>query len=403
MNFLDSVSPGTLLALLPWAFIALVVPFALKRKPRITQHAPMEDLLARRAPPGAYPLVSIIVPARNEALNIGACVAKLLGSEYPEKEVIVVDDRSDDGTYEIVCAYVERGYGELKVVEGGPLPSGWFGKNWACWQGYLAARGDILLFTDADTRHNPQLIGHSVAALLDQKADLVSLLPLQVLTTFWERLLMPHILTMIGFRYRDLSRINRSTKPRSVIGNGQFMMFPREAYEAIGGHAAVRGSVVEDLRLAQVTRELNRKLYLAHAEEVMETRMYRSLGEIIEGWSKNLSTGAKLTVSPWLAPFVPWVIAIYQLVVWVAPPVALIGWAFGAFDRQIGIWSMAATGLSLLFWLGMCTRLRVLPRFALLYPIGALATGLLFLRSALRGDKVVWKGRAYRSGDFVTD
>src|SRR5688572_11891621 len=205
----DWVIPGSLIAALPWAFIALLAPLAMRRRPIITEASPF--------PEHGWPHVSIIVPARNEAQNIGRCIAGLLGSTYPEKEIIVVDDRSDDGTYEIVGAFVERGHGEVALVSGQPLPSGWFGKNWACWQGVQQAKGDLLLFTDADTKHDPMLLGHAVATLEEHKVGLVSVLPLQLLESFWERVIMPHILVMIGLRYRDLSRINRSKDPRNVI------------------------------------------------------------------------------------------------------------------------------------------------------------------------------------------
>jgi cellulose synthase/poly-beta-1,6-N-acetylglucosamine synthase-like glycosyltransferase len=389
----DWVIPGSLIAALPWAFIALLAPLAMRRRPIITEASPF--------PEHGWPHVSIIVPARNEAQNIGRCIAGLLGSTYPEKEIIVVDDRSDDGTYEIVGAFVERGHGEVALVSGQPLPSGWFGKNWACWQGVQQAKGDLLLFTDADTKHDPMLLGHAVATLEEQQAGLVSVLPLQLLESFWERVIMPHILVMIGLRYRDLSRINRSKDPRNVIGNGQFLLFNRKVYEDIGGHEVVRGSVVEDLRLAQITVERGHRLFVAHADKLMQTRMYRSLGGIIEGWSKNLSTGAKMTVAPWLAPFVAWGVALYQLVIWVLPAALLTGWVFGYVNRQVGEWALFATLFSLMFWIVMCVRLRVLPRYAFFYPIGALATVILFLRSALRGDRVVWKGRAYRAGEYL--
>src|SRR5690606_20229877 len=171
---------GTLLlSLLPWALFVLWMPVLLRQRPRIAAYAPPTD--------GAAPLVSIIVPARNEAHNIAACVATLLDSAYPRREVIVVDDGSVDGTGDIARALAERSEGAVHVIDGAPLPAGWFGKPWACWQGYRAARGEVLLFVDADTRQEPELIGHAVGALEAERADLVTVLPRQRLRTFWER------------------------------------------------------------------------------------------------------------------------------------------------------------------------------------------------------------------------
>jgi chlorobactene glucosyltransferase len=380
---------GTLLlSLVPWALFVLWMPVLLRQRPRIAAYAP---------PSGdAAPLVSVIVPARNEAHNIAECLATLLDSAYPRREIIVVDDGSVDGTGDIARALAERTDGAVRVIDGAPLPPGWFGKPWACWQGYRAARGDVLLFVDADTRQGPELIGHAVGALETERADLVTVLPRQRLRTFWERAVMPQLLLTIMMRYPSANWVNRARRPRDVIANGQFIMVRRSAYEEVGGHEAVRHEVAEDLRLAQRFVASGKKLFLAHAPELMETRMYRSLGEIIEGWTKNVAIGSRQVVEPWLAPLAPWLIAAALLLFWCAPPAVLVASAFGAVGSRAAAWAAGATALSIVGWAIVYARLRVRPTNAVLYALGAMVAVWIFVRSALRGGRVRWKGREYR-------
>lgn len=383
-------STFALLLALPWMLFAVGVPILLRRRPRLRDAAPPA--------PAEAPLVSIIVPARNEAENISACVSTLFATDYPNREIIVVDDGSTDGTADIARLLQARSDGRFRLVEGQPLPAGWLGKCWACWQGYHAAKGDLLVFTDADTRHDDELLGHAVGALLRTPADLVSILPRQLMDSFWERLVLPHIFVMISLRYRDPARINRSRDPRDVIANGQFLLFRREAYQAIGGHRAVRHNVTEDLALAQKTVATGRRLFLAHAEELMDTRMYRSFAGLVEGWSKNLALGARQTVPPWIRPVLPWLLALAVLVFWVAPPAVLIAAITGLTGGVAGRWALITTVVSVLFWTGTNARMRVPLLHALLFPLGGLVTGLLFVRSAARGERVHWRGRTYRLG-----
>lgn len=374
-----------LLALAPWLLLVALALAGFRRRPRLREFA------AR----SGGPRVSIIVPARNEAGNIGICLATLAHSQYEDREIIVVDDESVDGTGDIVRALMRRSDGDIRLVEGEPLPDGWFGKPWACWQGFEHATGDVLLFTDADTRHEGDLLGRCVAALEERRADLVTVLGEQELLTFWERLIMPHILFMLAVRYRAPA-MNRARKPLDVVANGQFILIRREAYEAIDGHRGVRGEVVEDLRLAQRTIAAGRRLFAAHAEEFMQTRMYRSLGDIVEGWSKNLAIGSRAAVPDWLSPVVPWSLALFLLVAWVAP-LTIVGlaaagvFAFG----DVGWWAFAAVMLGLVFWTLLNLRLKVPSLYTLLFPVGALAAAGIVVRSAVRGQRVEWRGRKY--------
>ena len=386
-------STSQILAALPWIVFALLVPILLRRRVWINRFpAPLADVA---------PMVSVIVPARNEAENITTCISTLLNTTYPKWELIVVDDGSVDGTADIVEAIAARSNGMVRLIHGVDLPAGWLGKSWACWQGYREAKGDVILFTDADTRHHPQLLGHAVGALFQENADLCTVLPRQLMEGFWERVVLPHVFVAILLRFHDVTRISKAKTPRDAIANGQFMLFKRESYEYIGGHQAVRSNVVEDLRLAQLTVEARRKVFAGHAEDLMETRMYRSLAGIIEGWSKNLALGSKQAVAPWLAPIVPWVLGLLVLVFWVTPPAVLVARLFTGVSAFATGWAVTATAVSLLFWVATHFLFRIPLLHALLYPLGAVVTAIMFFRSAFRGEIVAWRGRRYRRDQAI--
>jgi chlorobactene glucosyltransferase len=368
---------GWLLAL-PWFAVLLVVTYRYAtRRPHLRDYAMKTS----------GPLVSIIIPARNEARNIARCVKGALATQYAPIEVIVVDDRSSDDTAEIVEPATG---GRLKLVRGAELPAGWFGKQWAMIQGYRTARGDVLLFTDADTKHEPELLPRAMAALEAERADLLSVLPRQEMRTFWEKLIQPHVFLALQARVGDLRRVNRTRIAWNAIANGQFILTPRASYEAVGTHEAVKNTVADDVMLAQAYVRAGKDLFLIHAPQFMTTRMYGSLREIIEGWSKNLALGAPLMAPPIrfvraVLPYLMWIPALF----WIAPPLVwlVFGWPVAAL----------ATAASLLTWIAIYLGERGPPWYALLYPLGAMMVALIMMRSAWRGGrKVEWRGRVYR-------
>ena len=358
--------------------------------------------LARRKPAiadyrgGSTPLLSIVIPARNESLNIERVTRSVLGSAYPSLEVIVVDDRSTDDT----AAIVERLMTEddrLRLLRGAERPDGWYGKPWACVQGYRAARGDPILFADADTEHDPSLLGHAVAALEAETADLVPVLPRQVCLTWAERVVMPQIFLLLGAHYTP-ERVNHARTAADVIANGQFILVRRAAYEGIGTHESVRGEVAEDLALAQEFLRGGKKLFLAYAYELMQTRMYTSLPHLIEGWSKNLYLGARRAWEGdrFRQVLAPWG-AVLAFIYWMVPALAVAA-GFTAWPAALasGLWAL---GFSTLFWMAMSRGMEIPIGYALLHPFGAgIATWIAF-RSILRGGRrVEWKGRVYGGG-----
>ncbi|HET6798311.1 MAG TPA: glycosyltransferase family 2 protein [Gemmatimonadales bacterium] len=372
-----------LLPAVPW-----LLPFF--TLPRLARHTPnLSD-----APLGSGKLVSIIVPARNEAGNVAQLIGSILASRYSPFELIVVDDRSTDETAAIVNDFVQDA--RVRLVRGEELPPGWYGKPWACVQGYRQARGDLLLFTDADTRHQPELLARAVGRLEEIDADLVTISPTQRCITFWERLVMPQIWFLLSLRYHPRS-VSRAHRPRDVIANGQFILTTRRAYQSAGTHAAVRQEVAEDLALAQTFIRRGLKLDFVFADRLMETRMYRGLAELIEGWSKNIYLGGRRSFpdEPLRRALVP-VMLVSAMLYWLLP-FALVGEGWLRAGHSSGFWAgVAALGLSAGFWMLITYGMKVPARYGLLYPLGVLMSLYIILRSTWRGrGKVEWRGRTY--------
>ena len=367
-------------------FLGLLVYRYVSRRPRLGEYEPQTR----------GPLVSVIIPARDESGNIAACVRSVLATAYRPVEVIVVDDRSSDATAEIVerLAQAPEAEGRLRLVRGADLPGGWFGKPWAIVQGYRVARGDLLLFTDADTRHHPELLPRTMRALAQERVHLVSVLPRQETVTFWERLVQPHVLVALASRVGDLRRVNRTRIEWDAIASGAYILTTRAAYEQVGTHEAVKQSVAEDVALAQRYVRQRLDVFLTHGWQYMSVRMYQSLAGIIEGWSKNLALGVPLMFPPirllrLAAPYLMWLPAL----VWIVPPVLWAVYSWG--------WAAATTGISLAIWVAVYWAEGVPLGYALLYPLGAAMVAYIMIRSALRGSrKVEWRGRTYGTGHY---
>lgn len=372
-----------LLSAVPWLLPFFTLPRLARRSPNLSD-----------APQASGRLVSIIIPARNESATITKVLSSILATSYRPFELIVVDDRSTDETAALIEAMGVDG--RLQLVRGGELPEGWYGKPWACYQGYRQARGELLLFTDADTWHQPELLGHAAGALLQERAGLVTASPVQRCITFWERLIMPQVWFLLALRYSPAS-VNRARRARDVIANGQFILTTREAYESAGTHAAVRHEVAEDLALAQTYLQRGLKIHFAFAERLMETRMYHGLSHLIEGWSKNIYLGGRRSFpeEPLLRALVPGMLVIATLY-WLIPPLVLIGSAALPRLAHLVPSALVAVALSLVFWMLICYGMRIPPVYGAGYPLGAAMTLYITLRSIWRGSrKVEWRGRVY--------
>jgi chlorobactene glucosyltransferase len=375
---------------LPWIIPPLVTYFRLRNSRSLDDESdiPLAD----------PPLVSVIVPARNEMHNIARCVTSILSATYPNLELIVVDDNSTDGTAS-AAREAAKGDPRFRVITCLPLPEGWFGKQWACAAGANVARGSVLQFTDADTIHSPDLVTRSMNAMRRARAQLFTVAGHQELGGFWERVIQPQVFTILAMRYGGTESVTDATSVRNKIANGQCMFVTHDSYNSIGGHGSVRASAAEDLMLAQRFFAARKRVVLMLGLNQLSTRMYGSLREIVNGWRKNVFAGGLDSV-----PFGKLGQTMFPLVLLMPPllellPVlALVLGAFGlATGSTVLAWAAISCGATLVWWVAVYVTARENPLYALAYPLGALGLLYSFLSAGIRGRRVTWKGRTYIS------
>lgn len=332
--------------------------------------------------------VSVLLPARNEAAHIEACLSGLLAQDYPHLEILVMDDCSTDDTAERVRRLSEKNP-SLRLLSGRPLPVGWAGKVWACSQLAEAATGDWLLFLDADTRAEPALVSASLAHAQATGAEMLSTFPRQVTGTFPERVVLP-MLNFLILTFLPVRLVWELPFPSLAAACGQFELFRRDAYDAVGGHAAVRSSFHDGLQLGRRIKAAGRRLRLFDGSDLIACRMYVGGRAVWNGFTRNAYEGlgsfpALLTLSllPGLLFFAPFGFLLYGLAagvswtVWCAAQVALILLIRGVQTRRFG--GFAA-------WI--------------LHPLSVAALIAIQWASwwkSRRGTAFQWKGRAYNN------
>jgi chlorobactene glucosyltransferase len=339
------------------------------------------------------PLVSVLIPARDEEAAIGACVAGVLAQDYPNFEVIVADDHSRDATAE-AARRAAAGDPRVTIFTVPPPAPGWMGKNAALWAAQPRAQGAWLLFLDADVRLHPRAVSVALAVAQRDHASMTSWLGQLELASFWERAVLPVMADLIA-RWGPVWRVNLR-RTRACLANGQFILIRRELYDAIGGHRAVRAEVAEDVALCRLVKERGRdatlddapRYRLYRAGRLMTLRMYRSLGAIWLGFAKN--TYAALGARPGRAAGAALVVVMLDVLPWA---VALTGPAAGP------AWppALAAVIATLAYRLGFARNASAPAPYTLLHPLGAIVSIGILLDSALRGIGVrrpaAWKGR----------
>lgn len=340
--------------------------------------------------PGA-PLVSIVVPARNEERNVEGCVRSLVAQHGIEVEVIVVDDASTDRTREILARLAAE-FPNLRVVNGAPLPPGWAGKPWACAQGARVAKGGWLLFTDADSRHAPEAAASTLAFALAAGVDALTIMTHQELGSFAERALLPSILGLILFASGSVAELNDPAQPEHALANGQFILVERRAYDALGGHDALRGAIVEDLTFARNLKADGRfRLLLADGCDLVRVRMYRSFAELWSGFTKNVYLGARGDLAG-IAGGVALCLALS-----VAPPLLVLDALRCKRPRAAA--EAAAAALAVVAVARRNAPFGGFPRGAAWFaPLGIAAFAAIAVNStfqALLGRGVEWRGRRY--------
>jgi hypothetical protein len=332
--------------------------------------------------PSAHPKVSVIVPARNEEACLKSCLESLVEQSGVPFEIIVVDDHSTDRTRDIAASF-----SAVRVVEAAPLPNGWTGKNNAVATGARDAHGEWLLFTDADTFHLPGSLARSLDEAQKNGVALLSYSPEQIVTGIFEKAVMPVIFAELASKYRP-SEVSDPNSP-AAAANGQYILVTREAYDAVGGHAAVRSSLLEDVELARLVKRSGRKILFRFGGDAVRTRMYRSFSQLREGWTKNLAI---------LFP-APGRLATLRLVEF-----ALLGASMVLLFLSL---RSGNYGYAPLFLISPFMTLRRIARAHfdwsanLLAPLGLPLFSYLLWRSKLahQSGGVTWKGRTYGAGD----
>jgi len=325
--------------------------------------------------------VSVIIPARNEEANLGTCLESLVSQTGVPFEIIVVNDHSTDRTREIAASFPN-----VRVIEAGPLPSGWTGKNNAVATGAREARGQWLLFTDADTVHLSGSLQRALTEATEHHADMLSYSPEQIAGTFWEMAVLPVVFAELARQYPP-SKVSDPSSPEAAA-NGQFILIGRDAYDAIGGHAVVANEILEDVALARRAKASGRKLRFRYAADAVRTRMYRNFHQLREGWTKNLTllfpNPASLAIKTlllWSSLWIMITLAIaFSSMKWL--DVLPVAW-FAYLGTRLTVSNFRSDGLINGALFGM-------PMFA-----------YLLLRSKYFHEKgsVSWKGRTYSNSD----
>ncbi len=349
------------------AFVIQVVGFQQSWR----HYASLPELENRPEPPAPEESVTIVIPARNEAGRLPRLLDSLSRLDYPAFRVLVVDDASEDGTAHVA---LER---RCEVVRLRALPEGWLGKSWACWNGALRSESKWILFTDADTVHGPVSLGRAVSTANRTGADMLSVFPCQECRTLWERIILPfaYCLYFAGIR-PDLV----NTGPRDALANGQYILISKRVYLECEGHSAVRSSIVEDLALAARVISVGGTVRVFRAQSDVSVRMYQSLGDIVEGFSKNAASFAFFRLGSGIVVVGLLVTALSQTSRLLRRPLwpAIGSWL--ACSRLIAPW-YREFGLD--------------GRWAFAYPIAAAAFQLIAIRSLVKSllGAQHWRGR----------
>jgi chlorobactene glucosyltransferase len=359
----------------------------------------MLDVVTTPAPPPLNgPRISIIIPARNEQTNIQRCVEAALAQDYPNFEVLVLDDRSTDATPAIL-AELSKNDSRMVALFGKELPAGWAGKPHALHQAAQSATGEWLCFVDADTFLEPNALSAVLHGAKKTDADLYTLVTMQIVDTFWEKVVQPIVFTAIWAAFSP--RWINDPKRHDAVAFGQFMLIKRSVYDALGGYEAIKSEIVEDKALAEQVKWNGYRLVVATGYDQAKTRMYNSFSALWEGWTKNIYLGLRDHPNKlfWsiLGTFVALLMALF-LPLW--PLIGLV-WYFNgggvlallAFIESLAVWggifyfrARAAQPMTISHW------------YALTVPLGTAIFTVIMLTSAwkvLSGKGVTWKGRTY--------
>jgi len=341
--------------------------------------------------PEPAPFISVLIPARDEELNIKACIESLQKQDYPNFEILVLDDHSSDDTANVVARMAAKDE-RIQLIRSEPLPEGWAGKPFACYQLAKIARGSWLLFVDADTTHLSHMLRSVLAMALELRPSLLSGFPRQLATSLPQKVAIP-VLYFVILSWLPLWWLQRSKKPKPSLAIGQFLLFPTKEYWRIGGHKAVKSRILEDVWLGiEINRHGGRHVAV-DLSPVVSCHMYRSLGVMWEGFVKWIYSVAALSraalVGLMVAGYVFFLAPFYWLWNDLFVAVALEDW------QAIAVFQIAI--IIIMRWL-VDNRFKEPLVSTLLHPLGFSFLFIVGLYASLRqitGAGVHWKQRLY--------
>jgi len=342
---------------------------------------------------GAIPMVSVLIPARNEESNIGNCLESLQKQDYPDFEIVVLNDGSTDRTADIVSE-IGKNDSRIRLIQGKELPPGWAGKAHACQQLAENARGSWILFVDADTKHTPNMLRSVMAIALENKPSLLSGFPRQVADGVTQKITIP-VFNFIIMSWLPMWWLQRSNKPRPSFANGQFLLFPKDEYFRIGGHESVKSRILEDVLLgAQVFRKKG-KVLAVDLSPVVSCHMYTSFGDMWHGFAKSIYA---FTASP-LTLLILGLVAYF---LYMAPYLTLCRMIV----TENAWWYLVVAQVLVI----LCMRLLVNAHFresilsAIFHPLGFgffLFNAVYVLARRIIGAGISWKQRFYSTGSGI--
>jgi chlorobactene glucosyltransferase len=264
-----------------WLYFFIYVQKSLKQSPKLESYFLYDRMQNKNSYNDSMPKVSIIIPARNEEKYISKCLDSLINQNYSNIEIIVINDSSSDYTWDIIQKYAKTYEQSIAVINSGPTPDGWTGKSWACFQGYLKATGDILMFTDADTIHSRYALSLAVGYLVNQNLDALTAMPRLICEDFWTKITLPVVWNISYVRYSPL----RANNPNTTTGYffGSFYIISRNVYEAIGTHEAVKGEIVEDGALGDMVKKEKFRLKVVRGEHHIDAIWARDFSSLWHG------------------------------------------------------------------------------------------------------------------------
>jgi glycosyltransferase involved in cell wall biosynthesis len=348
-----------------------------------------------RADAPRFPKVSVILPARNEERYIARCLDSLLAQDYSNFEIIAINDSSTDRTGKIMEEYAKKDP-RVVHVDAPPKPEGWAGKNWACYEGYLRAKGEVLLFTDADTEHSPSAMSLAVGQMVSQNLDALTAVPKLICNDFWTKITLPALATFLHTRFSPLRVNDPNTKTGYFFGS--FFAITRSTYEAVGTHAGVRQELVEDGALGGKVKAGKFRMKMVRGERQIEAVWARDLQTLWHGlrrlmiplYYQNRSGAYLMAAAVFFILFAPFAFLPYL------PAAALAGNV--SFQILLGL-QLAAIALIIATTAVQC-RLGVFesPAYALASPLSGALISFGFLSAiadARKTGAVNWRDRQY--------